>query len=292
MRPAVHKIKAPAKLNIRLKVVGHRPDGYHELVSIMVPVALFDIIELELTESSGVQISCEKGSVPSDNTNLACRAAQSFLSRSGIEAGISIKLVKNIPVSAGLGGGSSDAASVLLCMNRIFSNPLSRSDLHDLAVSLGADVPFFLDCRPSLATGIGDILQPIDNWPEYWYLIVTPPIHVSTSWVYENIKLELTTGEYDYILSALKNDHFNISRILENDLEKVTSASFPVIETLKNIISDAGAEGAMMTGSGPSVFGLFLSFEQTLVAKDALIARNMGDVFVVKGLNPGGTWTD
>lgn len=285
MKPAIHKIEAPAKINIRLKVVKKRSDGYHELVSIMVPVGLYDKIDLELIDGNGIHISCEDPSVPSNENNLAYRAARSFLSKTGIETGISIKLTKNIPVAAGLGGGSSDAASVLLRLNEIYSDPLSISDLHDLATPLGADVPFFLDCRPSLARGIGEILEPIDNWPEYWYVIVTPPIHVSTSWVYTNIKLELTTGEYDYILSVLKNEPFTISHILENDLEKVTSASFPVIETLKNLLSDAGAEGAIMSGSGPSVFGLFFSFRQALTAKESLTSLDLGDVFLVKGLN-------
>ena len=286
MKPATNNIKAPAKINTRLKVLGKRPDGYHELISIMVPVGLYDIIDLELTDKKGIRITCDCLSVPANENNLAYRAARSFLSKTGIETGISIKLTKNIPVAAGLGGGSSDAASVLLSLNEIYSDPLSISDLHDLATPLGADVPFFLDCRPSLARGIGEILEPIDNWPEYWYVIVTPPIYVSTSWVYKNIKLELTTGEYDYIVNFLKTDNFAISHILENDLEKVTSTSFPIINTLKKLLVDAGAVGAIMSGSGPSVFGLFLSPGKAKSARDSLISLELGDVFMVKG---GGT---
>ncbi|MDB9823094.1 4-(cytidine 5'-diphospho)-2-C-methyl-D-erythritol kinase [Deltaproteobacteria bacterium] len=283
MNTSIYSIKAPAKVNIRLKVTGRRPDGYHELVSIMVPVDLFDILELKVHSGGQIKIQSKGFEVPTDENNLIYLAARLFMSRTGINNGASITLLKNIPVAAGLGGGSSDAASTLLALNRIYSSPLSDSDLHDLAVKLGADVPFFLNSRPSLATGIGDILKPIPNWPELWYLIITPPIEVSTSWVYKNLKLELTTGEYHYILHILKKDTFSISRILENDLETVTSASFPIINTLKKLLMDAGAEGAIMSGSGPSVFGVFLSSEKAAKARDALASGNLGNVFVVRG---------
>lgn len=283
MNTATYSIKTPAKVNIRLKITGRRPNGYHELVSIMVPVDLFDILELNVHSGGQINIQSKGFEVPKDENNLIYLAASSFMSRLGIDNGTSINLIKNIPVAAGLGGGSSDAAATLLILNRIYSNPLSNSDLHDLAVKLGADVPFFLNCRPSLVTGIGDIIKPIPNWPELWYLIITPPIKVSTSWVYRNLKLELTTGEYDYILKILKNDTFSISRILENDLETVTSASFPIINTLKKLLMDADAEGAIMSGSGPSVFGVFLSYKKAAKAKDSLVSSKLGNVFMVKG---------
>ena len=280
------RVRAPAKLNIRLKITGRRPDGYHSLVSIMVPVDLSDVLELKAPYGNRIEIQCRGKNVPSDESNLAFRAAKSFMSRLDLKDGVSIHLEKKIPVAAGLGGGSSDAAAVILALNDIYSRPLSLSDLHRIAVGIGADVPFFLEPKPSLATGIGDILEPLDQWPELWYVIVTPPIHVSTSWVYGNLKLELTTGEYDYILSVLKNDNFVISRILENDLEKVTSASFPIISTIKKALIDRGAEGAIMSGSGPSVFGLFSSHGEAESAKESLVSRDLGDIFVVRG---GGT---
>ncbi len=279
-----YRIKAPAKINARLKVTGRRPDGYHELVSVMIPVDLFDVLDLKIISRRAIDIAYEGYEVPTDETNLAHRAAASFFSRTGIDRGVTINLAKRIPVAAGLGGGSSDAAATILALNRIFSKPLSNSDLNDLALKLGADVPFFLNCVPSLATGIGEILKPINNWPEFNYLIITPPIIVPTSWVYGNLKMELTTGEYNYIVNFLKDDTFSISRILENDLEKVTSASFPIINTLKKLLMDAGAEGAMMTGSGPSVFGLFSSRDKAESAKDFMISRDLGDVFLLKSL--------
>jgi len=280
---STYSIKAPAKVNIRLKITGLRPDGYHELVSIMVPVHLFDILELCAPFEGQIRITCNDPDLPADENNLIYRAARLFMSRTGIDDGASINLYKNIPVAAGLGGGSSDAAATLLALNRIHSNPLSDSDLHSLAVKLGADVPFFLNCRPSLATGIGDVLEPIPNWPELWYIIIAPPIKVSTSWVYRNLKLGLTRDEYAYIFELLKKGNYSISHILENDLENVTSASFPIINTLKKSLMDTGAEGAIMSGSGPSVFGIFLTHEKAAGAKDALLSRNLGKVFMVSG---------
>jgi 4-diphosphocytidyl-2-C-methyl-D-erythritol kinase len=280
---STYSIKAPAKVNIRLKVIGRRPDGYHELVSIMVPVDLFDILEIRTPFDGQIQITCKDPDVPVDESNLIYRAAWLFMSRTGIDDGALINLNKNIPVAAGLGGGSSNAAATLLALNRIYSSPLSDSDLHALAVKLGADVPFFLNCRPSLARGTGDILEPIPNWPELWYIIIVPPIKISTSWAYRNLKLELTTDEYAYIYNLLKKGVYNISHILENDLEKVTSTSFPIINTLKKSLMDAGAEGAIMSGSGPSVFGIFLTHEKAALAKDALFSRDLGKVFIVRG---------
>ena len=283
MENAAYRIETPAKVNIRLKVTGHRSDGYHELVSVMVPVELFDILEFTLHADGPVKIISRGYEVPTDHTNLVSLAISLFMARTGESAGVSVNLDKKIPVASGLGGGSSDAAATLLALNRIYSNPLLESDLMDMAVKLGADVPFFLDPRPSLATGIGEILNPIESWPEYWYVIVIPPFRVSTSWVYGNLKLELTTGEYDYIVNALKNEPFTISRILENDLEKVTSVRFPVINTIKKLLKDAGAEGALMSGSGPSVFGVFLSPDKAKFAQKSLISMDLGDVFMARG---------
>jgi 4-diphosphocytidyl-2-C-methyl-D-erythritol kinase len=283
MKTKNYRIKAPAKINIRLKVTGRRLDGYHELVSIMAPVDIFDILDLMAPFNGHIQISCEGRDVPADESNLAYRAARDFMSYAGIKDGVSIVLSKNIPVAAGLGGGSSDGAAVLLALNEMYSNPLSEPELHNLALKLGADVPFFLKGVPSLATGIGEILEPIPKWPESWYVIITPPIQVSTAWVYGNLKLELTTGEYDYIVKILKNDTFTVSMLLENDLERVTTASFPIINTLKKLLADAGADGAIMSGSGPSVFGVFASREKAESAKDLLAPLKPGDIFVARG---------
>ena len=279
-----HHFLAPAKLNIRLKVTGRRADGYHELVSIMVPVGLFDHIELEFTRLRRIMLSCQGFSVPNNKENLVYRAASVFFSKTGTPRGISIKLTKNIPVSAGLGGGSSDAAFILKGLNKMGSNPLKPKALADLAVGLGADVPFFLLNRPCIVRGIGDILEPIEKWPKFWYVIVKPGLDVSTAWVYGNLKLKLTKGEYQYIVNWLRKGRFEIRHILENDLETVTASHFPVIATIKRSLLDVGAEGALMSGSGPSVFGVFKSRDKALIAKKKLISKALGEIFVVEGL--------
>jgi len=274
-----YKTKAPAKLNIRLKVTGRRSDGYHELISIMVPIDLFDLLEIDVIPK-GIKLTCEGYQVPKDESNLVHRAIKTFLSQISFNKGISIKLKKNIPVAAGLGGGSSDAAATLLSLNEICSKPLTLPELEDLAIQLGADVPFFLYGKPSLVRGIGEILEPLERWPKLYYVIITPPLQVSTAWVYGNLKLELTRGEYAYILKSLENSLVTISHLLENDLEKVTSASFPIINRIKKLLVEAGAEGAIMSGSGPSVFGVFTSLDQATSAKRSLISQALGDVFI------------
>jgi len=279
------KLLAPAKLNIRLKVTGRRPDGYHELVSIMVPVSLFDHLELEMTFRGPIRLTCQGISVPDNEENLVYRAAQAFFSRTRRESGLSVKLTKNIPVAAGLGGGSSDAAGTLMALNDMCSNPLTSEELAELAVSLGADIPFFLKNRPCMARGIGEVLEPIEKWPEFWYVIVTPSVKVSTAWVYANLKLKLTTGEYDSIITQLESRSYDIAEILENDLETVTASHFPVINTIKKSLMDRGAKGALMTGSGPSVFGIFESKDQALSAERHLVSRDLGNIFVVEGIS-------
>lgn len=276
-----YHIKAPAKLNLRLKVTGVRPDGYHELVSVMVPVSLFDVLELTIAPPGVLDLTCDGYAVPADESNLVWKAVRAFSEKTGVDAGLRIRLVKNIPVAAGLGGGSSDAAAVLLCLNEVGGRPLSGQDMHRLAAGLGADVPFFLVCRPSLARGIGDVLEPLDHWPRHHYVIVTPRLQISTAWVYRRLRLkELTRDEYHYIMQCLSSDSFVVAHILENDLEAVTSASFPIIETIKRQLLDAGAAGALMTGSGPSVFGLFDSPSKASLARQAVISRELGDAFI------------
>lgn len=283
----LQRIETPAKLNIRLKVTGRRKDGYHDLVSIMVPVDLQDLLEVSVIPERRIALTCEGFPVPSDEGNLVAKAARSFLAETGFNGGVFIRLRKNIPVAAGMGGGSSDAAATLLALNEMFEQPLSTTQLHGMAAQLGADVPFFLYCRPSLATGIGEILEPLKRWPKTWYVIVTPRLEISTAWVYSRLKLELTEGEYEYIIDNLNKDAIAVSDLLENDLEKVISTRYPIIDILKKTLMDAGAEGAMMTGSGPTVFGLFSSGDRARSAKNDLSSMDLGHVFVVSNWKRG-----
>ena len=275
--------KAPAKLNLRLKVTGRRPDGYHELVSVMVPVDICDVLEFQVTPEK-VQLVWEGLPVPVDETNLVVRAAQAFFGRSGLRGGVLARVTKNIPVAAGMGGGSSDAAATLLCLNHLWSGPLTFETLRDLALQLGADVPFFLEPKPSIARGIGEVLEPIARWPELWYLTVTPRFQVSTAWVYGNLRLGLTSNEYGRIKDRLGKESLAISQFLENDLESVTSVKFPMLDRIKKTLLDAGAEGALMTGSGPTVFGVFGSRKQAEQAREKIVPHDFGMVLVA------GTW--
>ena len=273
-------------MNLRLKVTGRRTDGYHELVSIMIPVSLFDSLEVAVADHGRINLTCRGFSVPGDENNLVVRAASLFMTQAGIEKGLDVRLTKRIPVAAGMGGGSSDAAATLLVLNTVWAGALSPEALHDLGRQIGADVPFFLYGKPALARGIGDILEPLGDWPDWCYIIVTPPVQISTPWVYGNFQLKkLTRDEAEYIKISLGSHAIHILQILENDLETVTSATFPIIDTIKKALIEAGAEGALMTGSGPSVFGVFRSLKEAESARKNLISRRLGDVFVAR------TWT-
>ena len=296
-------VLAPAKLNLRLKITGRRPDGYHELVSIMVPVDLFDHMELKFIEEPGISMTCRGYSTPANAENLVWRAAQSFFSRIGWQKGLSIALTKRIPVAAGLGGGSSDAAAVLMALNETLcaSQPLSPTLLAELALKLGADVPFFLQRAPCIAHGIGEILEPIRKWPSLSYIIVMPDISVSTAWAYEALdqpsfavlkkdkrEFELTTDDCYDMIRNLEKMPMEACRLLENDLERVTVSRFPIVREIKQSLTDAGAIGALMSGSGPSVFGVFESKAKALRAKSVLDTAALGRVFVVDGINSWG----
>lgn len=273
-------LETPAKLNIHLSITGRRPDGYHELLSVMVPVSLTDSIEVALSPEEGIGLSCSGIPVPEDETNLAWRAARAFLSRAGLRRGVSIHIHKRIPVAAGLGGGSSDAAAVLLGLGKLFPGRLRAADFHETALSLGADVPFFLSSVPSLARGIGEELESLDYWPDLCYVLVKPPVEVSTAWVYGQLGIRLTEPEKDSIFKALNLDTFSIFDLLKNDLEHVTESRFPVVTHIKQALMKAGAEGALMTGSGPTVFGVFQERSEAEEASQKIVPQGLGDVFV------------
>ncbi len=278
------EILAPAKLNLFLKITGQRVDGYHELLSIFVPVALYDKLKIRKLEK-GLEVCYSGRQLPEGQNNLVNRAAISFFEKTGIKKGAKITLIKKIPISSGLGGGSSDAAATLKGLNQLWGSPLSKEDLEKLALSLGADVPFFLLQRPAIARGIGEIIQPIKNFPPFWYVIVSPNLMVSTAWAYKSIKLNLTNKEIQNILDTLKKSIFNIPDILSNDLESVTLSKYPFLCSIKASLIKLGALGALMTGSGPSLFGLFDSAKKAHEAGKILESYDKRDVFVVKGLS-------
>ncbi len=252
----LERCRAPAKINLWLEVIRRRGDGYHELSSLMVPLQLCDDLKVQRQEDGGgISIECDEPGVPLDEKNLCWKAARSFLQKTGLEWGVHIALKKRIPHGAGLGGGSSDAAATLLALNRLARSPLQVQDLHDLARSLGADVPFFLYGRPALATGIGDRLEPVGPLPPYRFVLIKPPFGVATGRVYES--LTLTRGESRIRVPVFLARPWDLELWLQNDLETVTENDFPIIRQLKQWLMSQGARGALMSGSGSTVFGVF-----------------------------------
>ena len=266
-------LQAPAKLNLYLAVTGRRPDGYHDIVSVMVCVGLHDSLRVDLG-ARGLTVASNTADVPEDDTNLALRAARMFFEATGHPANAAIQIRKRIPVGAGLGGGSSDAASMLTGLNRHFGTPLSQEALSHLGLKLGADVPFFIRGRPALATGIGERLAPFDHLAPANVLIVFPGLRVSTAEVYGRLNLRLTTCGKKPKVFASKRRAFDAARHLCNDLEAVAGRLHPVIPEVKTMLLALGADGASMTGSGSAVFGLFKDPVAAAYARDHFPVRS------------------
>jgi 4-diphosphocytidyl-2-C-methyl-D-erythritol kinase len=266
------RVRAPAKINLFLEVRGKRTDGYHELRSLMVGVGLCDT--LTITRAAGTTcVLCSDPMVPEDDTNLAVRAASLFLKHLKRSEGFHIAIDKKIPVAAGLGGGSSDAAAVLLGLNHFYGFPFTRKALMAMGLEIGADVPFFVFGKPALAAGIGERLVAWENLAPYHVVLVYPGVSIATADVFKNLNLGLTKCEKALKHFPFRTKKFNISRHLCNDLETVTAARYPVIGEIKHQLTAQGAAGALMTGSGPTVFGLFadaLSAERAVSS----LARN------------------
>jgi len=249
------QLQAPAKVNYRLDVLGKRADGYHDLRMVMQRVDLCDEIEIALTDTPGIRVVCGSKGVPDGPGNIAWRAADALVKLAGREVGIDISITKRIPVAAGLGGGSSDAATVLMGVNQLLELGLSDERLMEIGVKLGADVPFFIFKKPALAEGIGDRLTALEQVPSLWVVLVNPGIHVSTAWVYQNLRL--TRKASIAIIPGSYGSLAEVCDLLSNDLEPVTCARFPLLNELKDLLIAAGAGGSLMSGSGSTVFGLF-----------------------------------
>ena len=255
------KLLSPAKINIFLHVTGRRPDGYHDLYTLMCPVGLYDTLSFDF-DSKDISVSCDHPDVPDGETNLAHQAARLFFQQ--LDAlgcvcshGVGIHISKTIPVAAGLGGGSSNAASALMALNRHFGCPVGMEDLMKMALQIGADVPFFILERPALATGVGEELTPVFCLGSFHVLLVNPGFHVSTADVYKNLNLGLTNKQKKNKEACFRVRKLDPVRCLWNDLETVTTAMFPEILSIKEALLANGADGALMSGSGPTVFGIF-----------------------------------
>lgn len=283
-------IQAPAKVNLTLHVLSRRSDGYHELDTVMQKLELCDLLSLSRSDTPGICLSCPDSSLPEDSSNLVWKAARAFFEAAGLGkgAGLSIVLNKNIPIAAGLGGGSSDAAAVLCGMNRLFDVGLSQGLLLRIAVSLGADVPFFVAQSPAVhATGIGEQMSPCEPLVDCSLLLVNPGFSVSTAWVFKNFTL--TRMDKDSNLSDSRKNARPLagSWPLYNDLESVTVQQYPELEEIKLRMLECGALGTLMSGSGATIFGVFPDHQEhgerdVLVCAEKMKERYGSGVFVTR----------
>lgn len=278
-------IKGYAKINLGLDVVGELENGYHLLRSVMQQIDLYDTIELSrlnttadnvaddtVDNSPQIILTSDSDEVPLDRSNLAYKAANLLMDQDHIDGGVHIHILKRIPVAAGLAGGSADAAAVLMGMNELFGLGHSKEELCGLGVKLGADVPFCIMGVTALAEGIGEKLTRIEQMPKMCVVIVKPPISVSTKYVYENLRLEQAAHpDTERILAAMRQkDLMGMTGLLGNVLESVTIEKYPLIQELKDALLEAGAAGSLMSGSGPTVFGIFETMEKALEAEKRL----------------------
>jgi len=276
---------APAKINLCLHVEGRRSDGYHDLSMLMQRISLADRLTLALEQSLGVRIECPGVTLPPGGENIALRAARRMLELAGNKCGVALRVEKRIPVAAGLGGGSSDAATVLLALNDLLGLQLTPAELCAEGLRLGADVPFFLFQHTAWATGVGGRLQAVTGLPPVWYLLVNPGIEVSTAWVFQNFRL--TSPGAVTKLPALPSTIKGLLRLLHNDLEPVTIARYPVVGQIKRQLLDVGALGSLMSGSGPTVFGVFSDCASAQAAQRALALEPGWRCLLVRPLAEG-----
>ncbi len=273
----------PAKINLRLEILGRRPDGYHDIFSVMQQIDLCDRIEFH-PDNNGVHLCCEGADLPELEGNLVYEAARLLAEKASKIRGVDINLQKRIPLAAGLGGGSSDAAAVLKVLNKLWGIELPLAELMRLGLRLGADVPFFLFGPEALASGKGEVLQPLPvPLPSWIYVLVNPKFPVSTTWAYQSLKMELTTPKTGINIKKIFENIFPVERWLFNDLEASVTLKYPVIQIIKETLMHLGAEGALMSGSGPTVFGVFASQESALRAAEVIRRNQDGwDVFVAR----------
>lgn len=265
--------RAYAKINIGLDVLRRRADGYHEVKMIMQTVDIYDELVLERRKEPGIELRMDNSELPSGGDNLICRAADLLFREKEITGGVNISLTKRIPIAAGMAGGSADAAAALRGVNELFDLGYSLTELQALGVGLGADIPYCLAGGTMLSEGIGEILTPLPAPPAAHLVIAKPDINVSTAFVYGNLHADSLAWhpDIDGMIAALqKGDLDGITGRLGNVLETVTVKAHPVIEQIKELLRKQGAENALMSGSGPTVFGIFKEKETAARAAEAV----------------------
>jgi len=274
--------QSPAKVNLFLRVLRKRADGYHDILSLMQRISLCDEMSFSLRDE-GIVVTCPGTSLPEDRNNIVYRAAEAVLALAGGKTGVEITIRKKIPVAAGLGGGSSNAATTLVTLNEMAGTNLGTEELMRMGAKLGADVPFFIFGRTALASGIGDHLEAVDGIPPIWFVLVNPGFEISTREVYERLRLGLTEDSIQYTMPQLTT----VSRVAEelyNDLERVSLPLYPALSEIKERLTAQGASGSLMSGSGPTVFGIFESEDDARKAEGKLREARIGSVFVASSI--------
>ena len=269
---------APAKINLVLRVLRKRPDGYHDLASVMQQISIYDELHFTL-RPEGIVLQCPGTDLPTNEDNLIYRAARSIFNYAGYKAGVEINLNKKIPSAAGLGGGSSDAATTLMALNDLCSLNVSQTELMKIGAKLGADVPFFIFGKSAFAAGIGDRLQPLPDLPKLYLVLINPPFPLATKMVYENLNLTLTKKKNNYSIPrfyALGD----VVRELYNDLEAVSLTMHPELSDFKQLLVKEGALGALMSGSGPTLFGIYADEKSAKEALEAILKKVSGECLV------------
>lgn len=250
--------KAPAKVNLLLDVLEKRPDGYHEVEMVMTTVDLFDRVELCPLEEDRIEVSLESRFVPCDERNLAYKAAEAFKKKYQIKTGVHINIEKNIPVSAGLGGGSSDAAAVLRGLNRLWSLEIPLDELAELGGTIGSDIPFCVHGKTAIAKGRGERLEPLPAPPACWVVLAKLDIGVSSRTIFEQLEVEsICHPDLSCMVAAIQAKRFDqMCTALGNVLEDVTLRLYPEVAKLRQRMNQLGAAGVLMSGSGPTIYGL------------------------------------
>ena len=270
------RYKANAKINLSLDVTGVRENGYHDVRMIMQSIELCDYLDIEVNNSGRIELTCSNPEIECDKSNLIYKAADKLINKAVDEeiidknTGVTISLQKNIPIAAGLAGGSTDAAATLVGLNEELGLGYSSSELRGLGVTLGADIPFCIEGGTYLSEGIGEVLSKLKDAPDCFIVLVKPDINVSTKFVYDNLILneETVHPDVDAMLDAIETGSIKrVADCLDNLLATVTEKEYPIIVDIKNILKENGALNAIMSGSGPTVFGLFDAEEK---AKEAL----------------------
>ncbi len=281
-------LNALGKINLGLDVLGKRENGYHDVRMVMQSVYVYDRISVEKKREAGIELSTNLGYLPVNENNLAYKAAKLLMDEFSIREGVRIHLEKHIPVAAGMAGGSSDGAAILHGLNRMFELGLSREDLMERGVELGADVPYCIMRGTALAEGIGEILTPLPKMPKCFALIAKPPIIVSTKTVYEKLDaLDIVEHpDIDGIIEGLEQGNLEkICACMGNVLERVTIEDYPIIEEIKKVMKENGAINAMMSGSGPTVFGIYKERKEAKAAGDKIRALGLAKQLYVTNMH-------